>query len=55
MSHTATEPIPQDWIKKQIDGLTEIAKQMSPGPMQDAVLFRAHTYLDLVEAWRKNA
>lgn len=47
-------PIPQDWIKAQVDALLSAAERMPPGAFRDAILLRAEIMMDLVEAWRKS-
>ncbi len=46
--------IPIEWIKNYIDQLLAVAKQLDPGPLQDATLLRADHAMDMVEAWRRS-
>lgn len=46
--------IPQEWIKKYVDQLLEIAKQLPPGGLRDATLLRADYTMDLVKAFRES-
>lgn len=48
------EPIPQEWIKKYVDQMLDLAKKLGPGPMQDACLLRADHAMDLVKAFRES-
>lgn len=46
--------IPEDWIKKYVDGLLKGAQILGPETkMGQAALLRAETIMDMVEAWRK--
>jgi len=47
--------IPQDWIKRYVDQLLDVAKQLPDGSrMKDAALLRADHVMDLVKAWRES-
>lgn len=46
--------IPEEWVKKYVDQLLEIAGKLGPGPMRDAALLRADYVMDLVKAWREH-
>lgn len=48
------DPIDQEWIKKYIDQLLELAGKLPTGPMRDACLLRADTVMDMVKAWRES-
>jgi hypothetical protein len=51
----STAAIPEEWIKKYVDQLLELAGRLEPGAMRDAMLLRADHVMDLVHAWRKRA
>lgn len=49
------KPIPEEWVKHQIDTLLEVAKGLPErAPMRSACLVRAEYYMDLVKAWRES-
>ena len=48
--------IPQEWIKKYVNSLLEVAKSMAAGSaMQNALILRAEYAMDLVQAFRNAA
>lgn len=47
--------IPEEWIKKYVDTLTDTAASLPVGPFRDAVAMRAEHAMDLVKAWRESA
>jgi hypothetical protein len=46
--------ISEDWIKRYVDQLLEVAGKLEPGPLRDSVLLRADFAMDIVKAWRES-
>jgi len=46
--------IPEEWIKKYIDGLLEGAQKLEPGNFRDAIVLRAEHAMDLVQAYHES-
>lgn len=46
-------PVDQDWIKRYVDQLLELASKLPTGPMRDACLLRADHVMDLVKSWQE--
>ncbi len=45
--------IPQEWIRKYVNSLLEVAKSLAAGSaMQNALILRAEYAMDLVQAFR---
>lgn len=48
--------IPQEWIRKYVDKLMDVAKTLQPhSAMQASLLNRADVVMDLVKAFRESA
>ena len=45
-------PIPQEWIKAQVDALLAAAQRLGKGTLSEAIARRAENYMDLVESWK---
>lgn len=53
MSGRSAAPIEQDFVKRLVDQLLAVAKDLGPGStMGSACLVRAEYYVDLVKAWQ---
>lgn len=55
MSMSEPTAIPEEWIKKYVDQLLEMAKRLESGPLHAALLLRAEHAMDLVEAYRSRS